>query len=266
MSILHQEMIHYNNNISQTYPKDYSHFLKFLETYTPSGFNDIKRDDPFIMELEKYMEWNDQFFMVGDVISMNFPFTSNRSLDMIGVPPTELSLYHLFQSTHPHDMPRHSRSRAQLLKIVQELYTAKKGSYLVSSEFLTISPGGSYRNILKQAYLFYSDIPYSTVFIFLLHTNIDWFRRRDGFHHYAGNDMSNFRLPDEKLLLIGPQFSHREFEIITLLESGMSSEQIGAKLFISPHTVNTHRRNMLRKAGKANTSDLVYSLQEQGVL
>jgi len=266
MSILSMKMTDYTNNISNSFQDEYTHYLEFLKKYTPSAFNGICRNDPFILDLEKYMTLNDQFFMVGDVITMNFPFTSSRSLEMIGVPPSELSLYHLFQATHPHDMERHSRARAQLMKIVQELYTAKKGSYLVSTEFLTIRPDGCYRNILKQAYLFYSDVPYSTVFIFLLHTNIDQFHKRNGYHQYAGNDMSNFRLPDEKLLLLGPQFSAREFEIIKLLEEGLSSDQIGKKLFISPHTVNTHRRNMLRKAGKINTADLVYSLHEQGAL
>ena len=51
-------MTSYTGNISHSYQKDYSHFLKFLETFTPSGFNDIKRDDPFIMELER--TWNER--------------------------------------------------------------------------------------------------------------------------------------------------------------------------------------------------------------
>ena len=146
---------------------------------------------------------NDQFFMVGDLISMNFPFTSKRSLDMIGVAPSELNLYHLFQATHPHDIPRHSRARAQLMKIVQELYTAKKGSFLVFIRILTITPRGHIRN-LKQAYLFYSDIPYSTVFIFLYIPISTGSREEMDFIIMPGHDMSNFRLPDEKLLMLGP--------------------------------------------------------------
>jgi DNA-binding CsgD family transcriptional regulator len=66
--------------------------------------------------------------------------------------------------------------------------------------------------------------------------------------------------------MIGNIFSEREFEIIKLIGSGMESDQIADKLFLSVHTVNTHRRNILEKCGKSHISELIYELQEQGVL
>ena len=78
--------------------------------------------------------------------------------------------------------------------------------------------------------------------------------------------MSLFRYPDDEMLMEGNVFSDREVEIIRLIESGLSSEEIAEKLFLSVHTVNTHRRNMLDKSGKASMSDLIYYLKERGVL
>jgi DNA-binding NarL/FixJ family response regulator len=78
--------------------------------------------------------------------------------------------------------------------------------------------------------------------------------------------MSLFRYPDEELLDIGPVFSERELEIIKLIESGLSSKQIAAKLFLSVYTVNTHRKNILKKSGKPMISNLIYELKEQGLL
>ena len=46
----------------------------------------------------------------------------------------------------------------------------------------------------------------------------------------------------------------------------MSSKQIADKLFISVHTVNTHRRNILDRCGKDNISNLIYELKEQGLI
>ncbi|GAB4299567.1 MAG: hypothetical protein Kow0098_26200 [Ignavibacteriaceae bacterium] len=48
----------------------------------------------------------------------------------------------------------------------------------------------------------------------------------------------------------------REIEIIELLLQGNSSQQIAEKLFISKHTVDTHRRNILEKTGAQNTTEL----------
>ena len=78
--------------------------------------------------------------------------------------------------------------------------------------------------------------------------------------------MSNFRYPDEELLLKGNIFSDREFEIIRLIHSGLNSEQIAEKLFLSKYTINTHRRNILVKTGKTQISSLIYDLETQGLL
>jgi DNA-binding CsgD family transcriptional regulator len=89
---------------------------------------------------------------------------------------------------------------------------------------------------------------------------------KHGFHYYLGEDLSYFRYPDEELLMTGSIFSDREFEIIKLVQEGFDSEQIAEKLFLSRHTVNTHRKNILEKTGKAHISDLIYSLKEEGFL
>lgn len=52
-------------------------------------------------------------------------------------------------------------------------------------------------------------------------------------------------------------FSKREFEILNLLANGLSSKLIADKLFISVHTVNSHRKNMLDKIGGSNTAALI---------
>ena len=58
-------------------------FFKFIETYTPGGFNGIDPDDPLMEELEKMMETNNQFFYIADVIQMKVIFTSKGSTEMI---------------------------------------------------------------------------------------------------------------------------------------------------------------------------------------
>jgi DNA-binding NarL/FixJ family response regulator len=52
-------------------------------------------------------------------------------------------------------------------------------------------------------------------------------------------------------------FSERELEILRLLAKGKNSYEISETLFITLHTVKTHRRNMLRKLNASNTSQLL---------
>jgi DNA-binding CsgD family transcriptional regulator len=52
-------------------------------------------------------------------------------------------------------------------------------------------------------------------------------------------------------------FTKREIEIINLLRKGKSSEEIAGELFISRHTVDKHRSNILDKAGMSRTLQLL---------
>ena len=51
--------------------------------------------------------------------------------------------------------------------------------------------------------------------------------------------------------------SKRECEIIVLISEGNTNVQIADKLFLSSHTVNTHRKNIMSKLGVKNTAGIV---------
>lgn len=51
--------------------------------------------------------------------------------------------------------------------------------------------------------------------------------------------------------------SRRELEILRLVCMGYNSRQIGDRLFISEFTVQTHRRNMVKKLGLRNSHQLI---------
>ncbi len=53
------------------------------------------------------------------------------------------------------------------------------------------------------------------------------------------------------------QLSDREQEVITLIAEGYTNAKIADKLFLSLHTVNTHRKNIMQKLGVNNTAAIV---------
>ena len=54
-----------------------------------------------------------------------------------------------------------------------------------------------------------------------------------------------------------PVLSRREKEILNLIAEGYTNPQIAEKLFVSPFTVDTHRRNLLTKLDVKNTAMLI---------
>ncbi len=248
-------------------PYSYSIFFDFIESYLPSGFLKINPDDPIMLKLEELTDENDQYFQVFDLGQMKFLFTSKNIFQMIGVTAEEINPGHYTHLIHPDDEERLCQARSRVYKMEKEIFKAQKGSTLTSYNLRIRNAAGNYNNLFVQDYMFYSPIPYKVVFLIQVITNIDWYKmKKDRFHHYAGNDLSLFKFPDQKLLEIGPDLSYREFEIIRLIEAGLSSKEIADKLFLSVHTVNTHRSNILEKSGKSQISDLIYEFKEKGLL
>lgn len=55
----------------------------------------------------------------------------------------------------------------------------------------------------------------------------------------------------------GVKLSSREVEIIQLVAKGLSNKEIADQLFLSVHTITTHRKNIMSKLGVNNTAGLV---------
>jgi len=250
-----------------TDPRDYSMLFEFIETYSSVGFKGIDRNDHLVLSLEEMMKNNNQFFNVFDMLRMKSEFVSLGSIQLMGITPEELTSYHFKEATHPDDLKRHELGLAQLFKIAHELFITKTGYKIISTNFRFRNPGGRYVNHLIQVFFFYCPDPWNSVYVLHIFTDISWCKKmRHGFHYYLGDDITYFRYPDEELLLTGNIFSDREFEIIKLVHQGLDSEQIAEKLFLSKHTVNTHRKNILDKTGKGHISELIYDLHDRGLL
>jgi hypothetical protein len=248
-------------------PYSYSIFFDFIESYLPTGFLNINADDPIMQQLERVMEENEQFITMADLSQIKFLFVSKGLRQMIGVEPSELNPGHFVEVTHPDDLSRLGLLRAQTFVVEKEVLETDKGSALVSFTIRLRNPAGEYHNHLCQAYFFYSPGPYKAVYLLQVISKVDWYKmKKQDYHHYKGKDFSLFKYPDEHLLKISPGLSEREMEIIKLIGSGLSSKQIADKIFLSVHTVNTHRSNILEKSGKASVPDVIYGLKEQGLL
>jgi Response regulator containing a CheY-like receiver domain and an HTH DNA-binding domain len=74
--------------------------------------------------------------------------------------------------------------------------------------------------------------------------------------------------PDEKRGFSGEfnQLTASETEIVRLIAQGLTTKEIAAQKFISFHTVMTHRRNILRKLGVSNASELIMYAISSGII
>jgi len=67
----------------------------------------------------------------------------------------------------------------------------------------------------------------------------------------------NLTSSDKQHLNNIPVLSSREKEVLQLIADGLTNPQIAAKLFLSLHTVDSHRKNLLTKFAVNNTAGLI---------
>lgn len=60
--------------------------------------------------------------------------------------------------------------------------------------------------------------------------------------------------------------SERETEIVKLIAQGKINKEIARELFLSPHTVHTHRKNIMKKLGVHSAVELTNFAKENGLL
>ena len=77
---------------------------------------------------------------------------------------------------------------------------------------------------------------------------------------YLSNELSHIFFGSEtkkRKDRLFPDLSKRETEVIILICQEYNTQEIADELFLSPHTVETHRANILLKIGVKNTAGLV---------
>lgn len=72
--------------------------------------------------------------------------------------------------------------------------------------------------------------------------------------------------PKSKDANLHENLSEREMEIFMQVTQGKSAKEIAEKLFISPHTVYTHRKNILKKLACGSAAELINYAYSQGLL
>lgn len=72
--------------------------------------------------------------------------------------------------------------------------------------------------------------------------------------------------PSPQELTTTPRLTKREKQILQFLAKGKTSNEIADELFLSPLTVDTHRKNLLQKFGAKNSAELVHIAVQQHMI
>lgn len=219
------------------------------------------------------------YYYLIDSPTLSLDWVSNSSLEVLGIEPADLDLFKIVECVHPEDKAFLFRCEdlvAYFLKncIAPEKMVKYKICYCVRLK----TRDGSYRLFLFQTLTLQTTAEGALLKVFGVHTDISHISNTNNYKlSFIGLDgepsFTEIDVMDKSSLegfvpydfaVPGSEFSNRELEVLKLLANGLSTAEIARELKISVETINTHRKNMIRKAGAKNSIDLVVTCVKKG--
>lgn len=216
------------------------------------------------------------YYYIIDFTDMSISHLSNGFEEIHSIPVEQIkTINDILSLMHPNDMDFVSQAEEKALHFIidtigAEKFTQYKGSY----NFRLRVADGSYELFNHQALLLSMDENYKFIKSLNIHTNINHLTKTNNYKFsligLAGEpSYLNLDVTENAIETAGDPsppivFTKREIEIIKLLADGYSTKTIAEKLFISQTTVETHRKNILRKSGCKNSVKLISKSLSEG--
>jgi DNA-binding CsgD family transcriptional regulator len=207
----------------------------------------------------------------------NFPDVTiegkNESLiDFFGSDGSKMSLDLLISKMHPGDLPFIQKCEELVHQAITEVYADSLMDWKSSYCFRIKDKTGKYKLILHQSIPIETDENGALTYFINIHTNIEHITtinsRKMSF--FGFNGMPSFigvdPYEDHNFKTGENIFTARETEILRFIASGLTSKKISEKLFISEHTVKTHKQNILSKTTCKNFTELIVKSLNEGLM
>ena len=233
---------------------------EMISTYLPEDAFCVKKRKAFIRDIESniFVQRCSSIVSIIEYSTNNYVYVSEKIKDEINVTSKELLEEGLGRAFMEFSKPQVKITLEQIYPEIFKCY----GNYASSNEAkdlhvsyntLLRTPSGEYNWFLHQLAVLACDERGFPTYGLKFLTNIDQFKKDDtqNVTIYKKSIVGKQEVLFSKDFLCHPShelLSKRETEIIELTNAGHTSKEIAGKLFISLNTVNTHKRNISRKA------------------
>ncbi|MBC3846153.1 PAS domain-containing protein [Winogradskyella echinorum] len=244
-------------------------YLKIKEIYR---FIFQSYDKPFlqkhiekIIEMDTFLPYSSTFFCITNTQDLSFEFISKNYKASLGLNPNELKengMRYFWNRIHPDDVDAWLKALNKLMEFtLNEIPVEKRQDASYTWNFRFKNAQNVFVNIVQNTTPLIFDSENKPIIglahYTVLHPDVklDITASAKLLNDKQEYETIYFDSFSQKLLHDG--VTNRERDIIRLLILDKSSKEISEKLNISPHTVDTHRRNILKKLEISSTGELV---------
>jgi DNA-binding CsgD family transcriptional regulator len=247
-------------------------FAEIFETHNEFSGTVIETHIEKLKELDAYLPRMQSFFIITNTSTKRYPFVSKNFEYTLGLDIEKmatLGALYWFSHFHPDDLPIWMRVLEDLMLFTMtEIPTIDRPKLCYSWNFRIKNSKGEYLNTFEHLTPIIFDETGKPI-IGIAHLSIvgggeqrpiiATAKKLNDKNEYETLFYKNY---SQKLLSVS--LTNREKDVVRLLALNKTSSGIAENLFISKHTVNVHRKNILRKLNFDSTIQLVqYCLVNQ---
>ena len=226
---------------------------------TQEDVKDINFDVEAFKKLLDIFQVGDYYYFIANVRKFMFEMVSPEIEQVLGYTHEEMNMPLFASLMHPDDLPHYLNFEAAITDFFSRISGEKLFKYKVQHDFRIRKADGNYIRVLNQFVIIQHDA--DDVRTFVVNTDITRFKKEtqpilsfiglEGEPSYYNVDVKNLFVQTSDV------FTKREKEVLKALAEGMSSAGISEALNISKLTVDSHRKNMLRKTGAKSASEMI---------
>lgn len=241
-------------------------YEQIFESYHNNFLTDhIKK----IIESDVYLPYNSTFFCITNTQNLSFEYISKNMNACIGLDPEEFKtkgMRFFWSRMHPDDIEQWLSALNDLMNFTLDTIAEEDRNNMTYTWNYRIKNGeGRYVNVVQNTTPLEFDENNKPI-IGLAHYTVLGHEVKMSIcatakflNSQKAYETVYFNNYSQKLLTNG--ISNRERDIIRLLVLNKTSKEIADSLNISPNTVDTHRRNILKKLNISSTGELVGMLK-----
>lgn len=226
----------------------------------------------FSLEVHKrllaFFQVGDYYYFLFNIRDLVFEQISPEIKTVLGWDPEEVDVPFFMGLIHPDDQPWFLNFENKATEFVATVPPDQVMNYKIRFDYRMRKKNGDYIRILHQV-IAVDCKDNAVIRSFGIHTDITHLKPEGkpmlSFIGLNGQP-SYIDVSAKNVFKQQPLLTRREQEVLALLVDGKTSDEIGKLLFISPLTVQVHRKNLLQKTGCVNTPSLISQAITKGLV
>ena len=219
-------------------------------------------------KLLEFFQVGDYYYYIFNVRNAVFDYVSPEITKVLGYEANDITVPFFLSLIHEEDQPWFLNFENKVGEFFSTLNFKQIPNYKVRYDYRIRKKNGEYIRILQQVVTIEHSEENGILKTFGVHTDISSIKSEGtpvlSFIGLNGEPSHIGVQAPEVFLTHSFKLTGREKEILRMLVQGAQNEEISKALFISKMTVQSHRKNIMRKTNSTNIGQLVSNAIKQG--